>query len=95
MPLGKGRRTHQRTREPDEESPTTNTESPITTVMVRNIPTRYTSLGLIEVLKDHGFEKTFDFLYLPVCNRLLISLFMHLDGFSNAKECWICLSQLY
>ena len=37
-----------------------------TTVMVRNIPTRFTSLSLIEVLKDYGFDKTFDFFYLPM-----------------------------
>ena len=37
-----------------------------TTVMVRNIPTRYTSISLIDVLKEHGFDKTFDFIYLPM-----------------------------
>ena len=34
--------------------------------MVRNIPTRYTSISLIETLKEHGFDKTFDFMYLPM-----------------------------
>jgi hypothetical protein len=72
MPLGKFRRNRQR--EANEASPTTAASSPLaeyhggllTTVMVRNIPTRYTSLGLVEVLKEHGFDKTFDFLYLPM-----------------------------
>ena len=68
MPLGKLRRG--RMKDP-EVSPTTAPGTPvslgpITTVMVRNIPTRYTSVGLIEVLKEHGFDKTFDFLYLPM-----------------------------
>ena len=38
----------------------------ITTVMVRNIPTRLTSLSLVDILKEYGFDKTFDFLYLPM-----------------------------
>ena len=71
MPLSRLRR---RKEVPVEEvgSPTTTAtpkavpSGPVTTVMVRNIPTRYTSLSLIEVLKEHGFEKTFDFLYLPM-----------------------------
>lgn len=73
MPLSKGRRNkNNQATSAEESSPTTDGgRSPInidaiTTVMVRNIPTRYTSLGLIEVLKDHGFDKTFDFIYLPM-----------------------------
>ena len=38
----------------------------ITTVMVRNIPTRFTSLSLVDILKEYGFDKTFDFFYLPM-----------------------------
>jgi RNA recognition motif-containing protein len=34
--------------------------------MVRNIPTRFTSITLIDVLKEYGFDKTFDFIYLPM-----------------------------
>lgn len=72
MPLGRYRR------RPREEgvSPTTTAASPTsssaekineeTTVMVRNIPTRFTSITLIDVLKEHGFDKTFDFIYSPI-----------------------------
>ena len=38
----------------------------ITTLMVRNIPTRFTSLTLADILKEYGFDKTFDFFYLPM-----------------------------
>ena len=38
----------------------------ITTLMVRNIPTRFTSLSLVDILKEYGFDKTFDFFYLPM-----------------------------
>ena len=38
----------------------------VTTVMVRNIPTRFTSLSLVDILKEYGFDKTFDFFYLPM-----------------------------
>ena len=68
MPLSRLRRR----KEADEvRSPTTTASptaatGPVTTVMVRNIPTRYTSLSLIDVLKEHGFDKTFDFMYLPM-----------------------------
>jgi hypothetical protein len=67
MPLGRSRRNKSSSSAVSEDegaSPINMTA--VTTVMVRNIPTRYTSLGLIEVLKDHGFEKTFDFIYLPM-----------------------------
>eukprot|EP00931_Biecheleriopsis_adriatica_P070418 TRINITY_DN4418_c0_g1_i2.p1 TRINITY_DN4418_c0_g1~~TRINITY_DN4418_c0_g1_i2.p1 ORF type:complete len:330 (+),score=62.51 TRINITY_DN4418_c0_g1_i2:62-991(+) len=37
-----------------------------TTVMLRNIPHRYTAEEILEELVDHGFEGTFDFFYLPI-----------------------------
>lgn len=51
-------------------SPTT-TASPVgasafTTLMVRNIPTRYTASSLLDVLKHHGFADCLDFMYLPM-----------------------------
>ncbi len=36
------------------------------TVMVRNIPTRFTSLSFLRVLDESGFNGTFDFFYLPM-----------------------------
>jgi len=38
---------------------------PPTTVMLRNIPNRYTQLELIEELESLGFVSCFDFLYAP------------------------------
>jgi RNA recognition motif-containing protein len=38
----------------------------VTTLMVRNIPTRFTSLSLVDILKEYGFDRTFDFFYLPM-----------------------------
>ena len=38
----------------------------VTTVMVRNIPTRFTSISLLAVLEDAGFGGTFSFFYLPM-----------------------------
>ena len=37
-----------------------------TTLMVRNIPTRFTSSSFIDVLCDCGYSGTFDFFYLPM-----------------------------
>jgi len=39
---------------------------PMTTVMVRNIPTEYTRDMLIELMNSEGFEGDYDFLYLPI-----------------------------
>jgi hypothetical protein len=39
---------------------------PITTYMIRNIPTRFTSITFVRLLEDYGFGKTFDFFYLPM-----------------------------
>jgi len=40
-------------------------EAPQTTMMVRNIPNRYTQSDLMEELESLGFAGTFDFLYAP------------------------------
>ena len=37
-----------------------------TTVMVRNIPTRFTSVSFLRVLDECGFRHTYDFFYLPM-----------------------------
>merc|ERR1719410_207947 len=38
----------------------------VTTVMMRNIPNRYTQLMLLEEISSAGFAGTYDFLYLPI-----------------------------
>lgn len=41
-------------------------EESVTTVMARNIPTRFTSISLLRVLDDAGFAGTYSFFYLPM-----------------------------
>ena len=38
----------------------------ITTYMIRNIPTRFTSITFVRLLEDYGFRGTFNFFYLPM-----------------------------
>ena len=38
----------------------------ITTYMIRNIPTRFTSLTFVKLLDEYGFKSTFNFFYLPM-----------------------------
>jgi hypothetical protein len=49
-------------------------DQPPTTIMLRNIPNRYTQRDLIEELEDLGFKDKFDFLYLPVDKGTLSSV---------------------
>mmetsp|Transcript_29449 Transcript_29449/g.51650 ORF Transcript_29449/g.51650 Transcript_29449/m.51650 type:complete len:429 (-) Transcript_29449:95-1381(-) len=37
-----------------------------TTIMMRNIPNNYTREMLLDLLKDHGFDKSYDLIYLPI-----------------------------
>jgi hypothetical protein len=38
----------------------------VTTVMLRNIPNKYTQNSLMQEINDHGFAETYDFFYLPM-----------------------------
>jgi len=40
-------------------------QSVTTTLMLRNIPNKYTQLTLQQEIDDNGFQSTYDFLYLP------------------------------
>jgi len=51
---------------PDDESNTT--------VMLRNIPNRYTQQMLLTLLEEHGFSPLFDFVYLPMDFRNGVNL---------------------
>jgi len=42
------------------------TENRFTTIVLRQLPKRMTRCALMQVLKDEGFEGSFDFLYLPI-----------------------------
>jgi hypothetical protein len=52
----------------NEKAPLNNGASSgqITTLMIRNIPNRYTQTELMTELKEAGFENKFDFFYLPM-----------------------------
>ena len=39
---------------------------PVTTLMIRNIPNRYTQKDLIQEVDALGFAGTYDFFYLPI-----------------------------
>ncbi|CAD7969370.1 unnamed protein product [Amoebophrya sp. A120] len=41
-------------------------EKPITTLMIRNIPNRYTQPQFVQELDNIGFAKQYDFVYLPI-----------------------------
>jgi len=49
-----------------EKFPTNTVETQPTTMMIRNIPNRYTQRELIVELENLGFGGTFDFLYAPI-----------------------------
>jgi hypothetical protein len=53
-----------------EEEEESREEAP-TTLMIRNIPNRYTRADLLEEMEDLGLSGTFDFFYLPLdqCRR--------------------------
>ncbi|EER16440.1 hypothetical protein Pmar_PMAR021038 [Perkinsus marinus ATCC 50983] len=42
------------------------TEEDLTTVMLRNIPNKYTQSGLLEAIDEKGFKTMYNFFYLPV-----------------------------
>ena len=41
-------------------------DRPKTTVMLRNIPNRYSQVSLLEEIDQEGFKGTYDFFYLPM-----------------------------
>jgi RNA recognition motif-containing protein len=41
-------------------------DSSITTYMIRNIPTRFTSITFVRLMEDYGFTNSFNFFYLPM-----------------------------
>lgn len=45
-----------------------------TTVMLRNLPNRYTRRMFLELLDSHGFARSYDFIYVPMDFRNAVNL---------------------
>jgi len=68
-----------------------NTEdAPFTTVMIRNIPNRYSQNDLIDEMEELGFAGTFDFLYVPLDKGTMSNVgyaFVNFLEEASAKKC--------
>lgn len=65
-------------------------EKPVTTLMIRNLPNRYSQSKLIEELKLLGLEGTFDFLYVPLASATLVNVgyaFLNFKQPCHAAQC--------
>jgi hypothetical protein len=69
------------------------TDKPVTTLMLRNIPNRYTQQELIAELEMLGFGSgTFDFFYLPVDNGTMSSVGYAFVNFINPDVAQKCMA---
>lgn len=74
----------------EEFSKTSQNAAPWTTIMIRNIPNRYSQQDLIGELEEMGFAGTFDFLYLPMDKGTLRNVgysFVNFSEHSWAEKC--------
>merc|ERR1719446_1242468 len=51
---------------PDQQAPPPAAWANVTTIMMRNLPNKYTQRMLLTEVNQNGFLGTFDFLYLPI-----------------------------
>mmetsp|Transcript_37493 Transcript_37493/g.60435 ORF Transcript_37493/g.60435 Transcript_37493/m.60435 type:complete len:376 (+) Transcript_37493:153-1280(+) len=73
-----------------EEFAKSKLEGPPTTMMIRNIPNRYTQRELIKEMDGMGFEDTYDFFYLPIDKGTLCNVgyaFVNFIAPGHAQRC--------
>eukprot|EP00928_Gymnodinium_smaydae_P040463 TRINITY_DN27443_c0_g2_i1.p1 TRINITY_DN27443_c0_g2~~TRINITY_DN27443_c0_g2_i1.p1 ORF type:complete len:540 (+),score=97.93 TRINITY_DN27443_c0_g2_i1:245-1864(+) len=74
-----------------EESTKKATDAPPTTVMIRNIPNRYTQRDLISELEDLEFAGTFDFVYIPLDKGTMSNVGYAFVNFIAPSHCARCM----
>lgn len=67
-------------------------EGPPTTMMIRNIPNRYTQRELIRELETLGFGGTFDFLYVPIDKGTMCNVGYAFVNFIHHQEATRCMT---
>jgi hypothetical protein len=69
-------------------------DAPPTTMMIRNIPGRYSQNDLMGDLKDLGFAGTYDFLYMPMDKGTAANVGYAFVNFVNASWAEKCMRSL-
>jgi hypothetical protein len=69
----------------------TKAEGPPTTMMIRNIPNRYTQKELMRELSDLGFSNSYDFLYLPIDKGTLCNVGYAFVNFVEPSWAQMCM----
>jgi RNA recognition motif-containing protein len=75
--------------ENDHQSLAVESQEPITSAMMRNLPNDYTRTMLLDLFRTEGFAGTFDFVYVPVDFRSCSGLgyaFINFTSFDSAER---------